>query len=152
MMMQSIESRAQNLNSFILRKLDIEDCEKVSINEIITLQNKNSTLDIVGWYSDTNRTFVSDENGLIYKNQSKKCLKAQNDCLTQKQQKIISGLSETIKHLGYDIREVRDRVTRSSNAGSDTSKTPQKYTGTIFELWEEIDALFNEKKHVKSGL
>ncbi|CAG8625105.1 9235_t:CDS:2 [Paraglomus brasilianum] len=67
----------------------------------------------------------------------------------KKQQKIISGLSETVKHLGYDIREVRDGVARSSNAGSGTSKTPQNYTGTIFELWEEIDTLFNEKKRVE---
>ncbi|CAG8693968.1 1555_t:CDS:1, partial [Ambispora gerdemannii] len=43
----------------------------------------------------------------------------------------------------------RDGVTRSSNAGSDTSKTPQNYTGTIFKLWEEIDTLFNEKKRVE---
>ncbi|CAG8673277.1 479_t:CDS:2 [Ambispora gerdemannii] len=67
----------------------------------------------------------------------------------KKQQKIISGLSETVKHLGYDIREVRDGVARSSNAGSGTSKTPQNYTGIIFELWEEIDTLFNEKKRVE---
>ncbi|CAG8634324.1 9302_t:CDS:2 [Ambispora gerdemannii] len=26
---------------------------------------------------------------------------------------------------------------------------PQNYTGTIFKLWKEIDALFNEKKRVK---
>src|SRR5438128_10254647 len=64
----------------------------------------------------------------------------------KKQQKIISGLSETVKHLGYDIHEVRDGVARSSNAGSGTSKTPQNYTGTIFNLWEDIDILFKEKK------
>ncbi|CAG8665040.1 8943_t:CDS:1, partial [Paraglomus brasilianum] len=34
----------------------------------------------------------------------------------KKQQKIISGLSEAVKYLGYDIREVRDGVARSSNA------------------------------------
>ncbi|CAG8648632.1 4247_t:CDS:2, partial [Paraglomus brasilianum] len=67
----------------------------------------------------------------------------------KKQQKIVSGLSETVKHLGYDIREVRDGVARSSNAGSGTSKTPQNYIGTIFELWEEIDALFNEKRRAE---
>lgn len=55
----------------------------------------------------------------------------------KKQQKIISGLSETVKNLGYDIREVRDGVARSSNAGSGT--------GNIFELWEEIDELFKKK-------
>ena len=54
-----------------------------------------------------------------------------------------------MKHLGYDIRKVRDGVARSSNAGSGTSKTPQNYTGTIFELWEEIDALFDEKKRIE---
>ncbi|CAG8657547.1 6519_t:CDS:1, partial [Diversispora eburnea] len=36
----------------------------------------------------------------------------------KKQQKSISELSETIRLLGYDIREVRDRGARSSNAGS----------------------------------
>ncbi|RHZ55272.1 hypothetical protein Glove_417g47 [Diversispora epigaea] len=36
---------------------------------------------------------------------------------------------------------------RSSNAGSETSKSPQNYTGTIFELWEDIDVLFKEKKN-----
>ncbi|CAG8584802.1 2857_t:CDS:1 [Diversispora eburnea] len=64
----------------------------------------------------------------------------------KKQQKSISDLSETVKHLGYDIREVRDGVARSSNMESGTSKSPQNYAGIIFELWEEIDALFNEKK------
>src|SRR6185369_8692672 len=54
-----------------------------------------------------------------------------------------------LKHLGYDIREVRDGVAKSSNAGSGTSKTPQNYTGTILELWEEIDALFDGKKRVE---
>ncbi|CAG8645936.1 11374_t:CDS:2, partial [Paraglomus brasilianum] len=56
---------------------------------------------------------------------------------------------EAAKHLGYDIREVRDGVARSSNAGSGISKPPQNYNGTVFELWEEIDALFNEKKRVE---
>ncbi|CAG8656228.1 5211_t:CDS:1 [Ambispora gerdemannii] len=71
----------------------------------------------------------------------------------KKQQKIISGLSETVKHLGYDIREVRDGVARSSNAGSGTSKTPQNYTGTISDLWEDIDILFKEKKtHEKRSM
>jgi len=32
----------------------------------------------------------------------------------KKQQKSISDLSETVKHLGYDIREVRDGVAKSS--------------------------------------
>ncbi|CAG8806102.1 18369_t:CDS:2, partial [Dentiscutata erythropus] len=41
-------------NLYNLQKLDIEDCEKISINEIITLQSKIPTLDIIGWYSDTN--------------------------------------------------------------------------------------------------
>ncbi|CAG8656037.1 8367_t:CDS:2 [Paraglomus brasilianum] len=54
--------------------------------------------------------------------------------------KSISDISETVKHLGYDIREVRDG--RGSSAGS------QNYTGTIFELWKEIDALFNSRKAV----
>lgn len=63
----------------------------------------------------------------------------------KKQQKIISGLSETVKHLGYDIREVRDGVARNSNAGFGTSKTPQNYTGTISDLWEDIDVLLKEK-------
>ncbi|CAG8609616.1 9526_t:CDS:2 [Ambispora gerdemannii] len=67
----------------------------------------------------------------------------------KKQQKIISGLSETVKHLGYDIREVRDGVARSSNAGSGTSKSPQNYTGTISDLPEEIRVLvINHKKGI----
>ncbi|CAJ0871615.1 2905_t:CDS:2 [Entrophospora sp. SA101] len=37
-----------------LQKLDIEECDRISINAIITLQNKNPALDIVGWYPDTN--------------------------------------------------------------------------------------------------
>ncbi|RHZ54534.1 hypothetical protein Glove_426g2 [Diversispora epigaea] len=32
-----------------LQKLNIEDCGKISTNAIITLQNKNPTLDIFGW-------------------------------------------------------------------------------------------------------
>ncbi|CAG8653245.1 7366_t:CDS:1, partial [Diversispora eburnea] len=67
----------------------------------------------------------------------------------KKQQKSISELSETVRLLSYDIREVRNRSTRSSNAGSGTSRLPQNYTGTIFELWEEIDTLFNEKKRTE---
>ncbi|CAG8646596.1 13507_t:CDS:2 [Acaulospora morrowiae] len=65
----------------------------------------------------------------------------------KKKQKNIADLSKTIKNLGYDIRKVQDGVARSSNTRSSTSKTPQNYTSTIFELWEEIDALFDEKKH-----
>ncbi|CAG8643499.1 6934_t:CDS:1, partial [Paraglomus occultum] len=76
----------------------------------------------------------------------RKAIRRENEFLPQK---IISGLSETVKHLGYDIREVRDGVARSSNAGPGTSKTPENYTGTISDLWEDIDALFKEKK---SGL
>jgi len=34
-------------------------------------------------------------------------------------------MSETVKHLRYDMRVVRDGVGRGSNAGSSTSKTPQ---------------------------
>ncbi|CAG8633000.1 7330_t:CDS:2 [Gigaspora rosea] len=41
-------------NLYNLQKLDIEDCEKVSTNAIITLQNKNPTLNIISWYSDVN--------------------------------------------------------------------------------------------------
>jgi hypothetical protein len=52
----------------------------------------------------------------------------------KKQQKSITDLSETVKHLGYDIREVRDGFARGSNSGSGTSKSPQNYTGNIFEL------------------
>ncbi|CAG8776822.1 16964_t:CDS:2, partial [Dentiscutata heterogama] len=37
-----------------LQKLDIEKCEKISINAIISLQNKIPTLNIIGWYSDSN--------------------------------------------------------------------------------------------------
>ncbi|CAG8654493.1 5162_t:CDS:1, partial [Diversispora eburnea] len=71
----------------------------------------------------------------------------------KKQQKSISELSEIVKLLGYDIREVRDGGARSSNAGSGTSRSPQNYTGTIFELWEDIDALFKEKKtHEKRSM
>ncbi|CAG8579850.1 9765_t:CDS:2 [Ambispora gerdemannii] len=70
----------------------------------------------------------------------------------KKQQKSISDLSEIVKHLAYDIREVRDGAARSSNVGSGTSKSPQNYTGTIFELWEDIDTLFKEKKTHESGL
>jgi len=43
-----------------LQKLDIEDCEKISTNAIITLQNKNPTLDIVGWYPDANSETDTD--------------------------------------------------------------------------------------------
>ncbi|CAG8640241.1 301_t:CDS:1, partial [Diversispora eburnea] len=67
----------------------------------------------------------------------------------KKQQKSISDLFKTVKYLGYDIREVRDGVARSSNVGSGISKLPQNYTGTIFELWEEIDALLNKKKRTE---
>ncbi|RHZ84698.1 hypothetical protein Glove_78g99 [Diversispora epigaea] len=71
----------------------------------------------------------------------------------KKQQKSISDLSEIVKHLAYDIREVRDGAARSSNVGSGTSKSPQNYTGTIFELWEDIDTLFKEKKtHEKRSM
>ena len=78
-----------------------------------------------------------------------KQLNAKMSTVLKKQQKSIADLSETVKHLGYDIREVRDGVARSSNAGSGTSKRSQNYTGTIFELWEEIDELFDEKKRVE---
>ncbi|CAG8823424.1 34820_t:CDS:1, partial [Racocetra persica] len=37
-----------------LWKLDIEECDKISVNAIISLQNKISTLNIIGWYSDSN--------------------------------------------------------------------------------------------------
>ncbi|CAG8817051.1 18006_t:CDS:2, partial [Dentiscutata erythropus] len=37
-----------------LQKLDIEKCEKISVNAIISLQNKIPTLNIIGWYSDSN--------------------------------------------------------------------------------------------------
>ncbi|CAG8603508.1 15778_t:CDS:2 [Cetraspora pellucida] len=36
-----------------LQKLVIADCDEISMNAIITLQNKNHTLNIFGWYSDT---------------------------------------------------------------------------------------------------
>ncbi|CAG8643705.1 10277_t:CDS:2, partial [Diversispora eburnea] len=61
----------------------------------------------------------------------------------------ISELSETVRLLSYDIHEVQDGGTRSSNAGSGTSRSPQNYTGTIFKLWKEIDTLFNEKKRTE---
>ncbi|CAG8599683.1 11968_t:CDS:2 [Diversispora eburnea] len=71
----------------------------------------------------------------------------------KKQQKSISDLSEIVKYLAYDIREVRDGTARSSNVRSNTSKSPQNYTSTIFELWEDIDALFKEKKtHEKQSM
>ena len=73
---------------------------------------------------------------------------AQNQINT-KMTSTLKNLSETVKHLGYDIREVRDGVARSSNAGSGTSKTPQTYTGNFSELWEELDELFKEKKRVR---
>ncbi|CAG8633364.1 6313_t:CDS:1, partial [Diversispora eburnea] len=78
-----------------------------------------------------------------------KQINAKTALAIKKQQKSIADLSKIVKHLGYDIREVRDGVARSSNAGSGTSKSPQNYTGTIFELWEEIDALFNKKKRTE---
>ncbi|CAG8504608.1 639_t:CDS:2 [Acaulospora morrowiae] len=64
---------------------------------------------------------------------------------TLKTTKIIPDLSETVKLLGYDIREVRDRVA-SSNAGSSTSKSPQNYTGIISDPQDGIDAQFKKKK------
>ncbi|CAG8565472.1 12545_t:CDS:2 [Acaulospora morrowiae] len=54
--------------------------------------------------------------------------------ILKKQQKIVSDLPKNVRHLGFNIREVRVGVARISNAGSGTSKTPQNYTGTIFEL------------------
>ncbi|CAJ0839269.1 1536_t:CDS:2 [Entrophospora sp. SA101] len=44
-------------------KLVIADCDEISMNAIITLQNKNPTLNIFGWYSDTNSE--SDTDGVI---------------------------------------------------------------------------------------
>jgi len=69
-----------------------------------------------------------------------------------KQQKSIVDLSGIVKHLGYDIHEVRDGVSRGSNTGSGTSKTPQNYTGNISELWEEIDELFEKKNGEKRSM
>ncbi|CAG8615327.1 25322_t:CDS:1 [Dentiscutata erythropus] len=46
-----------------LQKLVIADCDEISMNAIITLQNKNPTLNIFGWYSDTNSE--SDTDGVI---------------------------------------------------------------------------------------
>ncbi|CAJ0651598.1 2440_t:CDS:2 [Entrophospora sp. SA101] len=46
-----------------LKKLVIADCDEISMNAIITLQNKNPTLNIFGWYSDTNSE--SDTDGVI---------------------------------------------------------------------------------------
>ena len=51
----------------------------------------------------------------------------------KKQQKSISDPSETVKHLGYDIREVRDGVARSSNAGSGTSNLHARLTVLLFK-------------------
>ncbi|CAJ0748588.1 3121_t:CDS:2 [Entrophospora sp. SA101] len=48
-----------------LQKLVIADCDEISMNAIITLQNKNPTLNIFGWYSDTNSE--SDTDGVIQK-------------------------------------------------------------------------------------
>jgi len=47
-------------NLYNLQKLDIEDCKKISTNEIIALQNKNPAFDIVGWYPDANSESDTD--------------------------------------------------------------------------------------------
>jgi hypothetical protein len=42
---------------------------------------------------------------------------AKNSTALKKQQKSIADLSETVKHFGYGIREVRDGVARRENRG-----------------------------------
>ncbi|RHZ76056.1 hypothetical protein Glove_207g15 [Diversispora epigaea] len=58
-----------------LQKLGIEECERISVNVIITLQNKNPTLNIIGWYSDTNKKLDPCEISVLnideYKNPEK---------------------------------------------------------------------------------